>query len=209
MTFDPKLCRDISFHAGGPAKDGPDLSFLVLPPDTTAVLSATKSFYNLSKRQTEMLKGATPRDYGFWAIAGMADEWTADAPPEKGILKVQSFYGRLLGGLEICWSSSGNFDYATFEARHGEGYGGPQSFEGYSGGGLWQFVVKPGASGPVVESWHLRGVAFYQSGLTSRGDAQSREITCHGSESIYRVLIERVRADLRTEGDRDGSSRVV
>jgi hypothetical protein len=156
-----------------------------------------------------MLKGATPRDYGFWAIAGMADEWTTDAPPEKGIRKVQSFYGRLLGGLEIFWSSSENFDYATFEARHGEGYGGPQSFEGYSGGGLWQFVVKPGAGGPAVESWHLRGVAFYQSELTRRGHAQGREITCHGSESIYRALIKRVRTELHPEAQRGDAPRVA
>jgi hypothetical protein len=195
FVFKPALCRDFSYHArpDHPA-DGPDLSFLVLPPDTTAALRARKSFYNLSKRRTAMLEDPPSREIGVWAICGIAEEWTIDAPSQMGFGRIKVFNGRLLGPLErIAWRTSGDFDYINFEVVYDDGYGGPQSFGGYSGGGIWQLIIKPIEGLPTVVDRHLMGVAFYQSDKTMRGAEAIREVFSHGRESIYRMLLSHVR----------------
>jgi len=99
--FDTRLCQDFSYcaQAGRPA-DGPDLSFLVLPPNKTASLKARKTFYNLSKRRDAMLDNPPSRELGVWAIYGLADEWTKLGQPQKVFQQIKAFHGRLL----VRWS---------------------------------------------------------------------------------------------------------
>jgi hypothetical protein len=94
------------------------------------------------------------------------------------------------------WHTSGNFDYVAFKPVYDDGYGGPQSFGGYSGGGIWQLVVNPKDGAPTVTGRHLMGVAFYQSDLKVRGEETIREVICHGRESIYRMLVGHVRENM-------------
>lgn len=198
MIFDPNLCRDFSYRTQAEAADGPDLAFLVLPPDTTAAVKARKTFCNLSKRRDAMLERLPPRENGFWAVCGLADEWTADAPPQQGIERIKHFKGRLLGPLKASERrASGGFDYVVFEVQYGDGFGGPQSFGGYSGGGVWQLIVKPIDGVPTITDRHLMGVAYYQSDMMTRDGKTIRHVICHGRESIYRALIDRVREGLR------------
>lgn len=198
FTFDTHLCRVNEFHAQPdlPA-EGPDLAFLALPPDTISTLKAKKSFYNLTKRRDMILDRPPPRDYGWWAIWGIADEWTTDepawdAPPNT---KTKGFHGRLLARLfPYDWRTSEPFDYFKFDAPYGDNSGGPESLAGYSGGSVWQLLVAPDGYGKLkVVTRQLMGIPFYQSDLLSRGGKAIREVTCHGPESIYRTLIEHVR----------------
>jgi hypothetical protein len=82
-----------------------------------------------------------------------------------------------------------------FETLYNEHYEGPQSFAGYSGGGLWQLLVNKEAEGFRVTDFLLSGVAFHQSHKIQRQSGEIvREITCHGRLSLYSVLISEARA---------------
>lgn len=195
FVFKTELCQDVSYcaQADRPA-DGPDISFLVLPPDKTAALKARKLFYNLSKRRGSMLDKPPSRELGVWAIYGLADEWTKHGQSQKGFQQTKAFHGRLLGPLKRNdWYTSEDFDYMTFEVVYNDGYGGPQSFGGYSGGGIWQLIIKPNEGVPTVTDRHLMGVAFYQSDKAMRGADETRKVICHNRESVYRMLIDKVR----------------
>ena len=77
---------------------------------------------------------------------------------------------------------------------YGDDCGAPQSFGGYSGGSVWQLLVAPdGSGGFKVVSRHLMGVPFYESDIFARDGNTVREVICHGPESIYRTLIDRMR----------------
>ncbi len=191
-------CRDFSYSAkpNCPA-GGPDLSFLMLPPDVTATLRARKSFYNLSKRCDPMLEHPPSREIGFWAINGIAEEWTTETPSQIGPGRTKVFNGRLLAPLRgMEWRTSGDFDYFSFKPVYNDGYGGPHSFGGYSGGGIWQLIIPRKEGAPTVTDRHLMGVAFYQSDLKVQGEERSREVICHGRESIYRRLVGQVRENM-------------
>jgi hypothetical protein len=198
FTFDARLSRIAEYHAQlDRPSEGPDLAFLALPPDTISTLKAKKSFYNLSKRRDATLDRPPPRDHGWWAIWGIADEWTADVPAwdSSPNIKTKGYHGRLLARLfPFDWRASESFDYFKFDVAYGDGYGGPKSFGGYSGESVWQLLVAPDGSGGIdVVSRHLMGVPFYQSDIFARDGKTVREVTCHGPESIYRTLIDRMR----------------
>jgi hypothetical protein len=160
-----------------------------------ALLKERKTFYNLSRRREAMLESPPSREDGIWTICGLAEEWTANAPPQLGYENIKVFNGKLLGPLDaIDWRTSDAFDYVVFEITYGVGYGGPQIFGGYSGGGIWQLIIKPVGGVPTITGSHLMGVAYYQSDLIERGKKTIRDLICHGRESIYRALIDKVRA---------------
>jgi hypothetical protein len=89
----------------------------------------------------------------------------------------------------------GGFDYLVFEALYNELYEGPDNFEGFSGGSLWQVLVKHDGTWKITDSL-LSAVAFFQSKKKSNKERLIREIICHGSRSIYKDLIDRVRSQL-------------
>lgn len=132
-----------------------------------------------------------------WAIQGIADEWPTDAPDPMGLKRIKVFKRMLLGPLDrIDWRTSDDFDYAVIEAVYDDSYDGPQSLAGYSGGGLWQLIIKHVEGVPTVTDRLLMGVDFYQTDKTVHGGKPSREIICHGRESIYRTLIDQVYENL-------------
>lgn len=194
VLFKTGDCCEFSFGPPpNPSNAGPDLSFLELPPSTTETLRAKKSFYNLTIRRDLILDESPPRHHGFWSVLGMAAEWTSDVPDPSGFGRVKAFHGKLIGPLDgMAWRSSGHFDYIDFEVLYDDGYGGPDDFGGYSGGGIWQFVIKSVEGVPKVAKRYLMGSAFYQSGKTERDGKAVRTVTCHGPESVYRMLIDGV-----------------
>jgi len=199
VLFKPKYCRHVSIpdlKASGKLQwsmMGPDIAFIVLPPEATASAVGAKSFYNLSKRNTEMLEPRDTSPEEALVISGFAAEWTKEEVAQEPFKRVVVFNGRAIGPLDIThrWSDNG-FDYFHFEARRGEGYDGPADFSGYSGSGVWQIVTAESEKGFEVKERLLVGVAFRQSDLISRNGRESREISCHGSKSIYGDLINKI-----------------
>ncbi|MBI5966716.1 MAG: hypothetical protein HY882_02505 [Deltaproteobacteria bacterium] len=129
-------------------------------------------------------------DTGVWYLCGMAHEWTAYSEPYGGYGRVKRFRGLYALTKVISeWQIEG-FDYLEVGARYDANYQGPQSFQGFSGGGLWQLlIVQDHASGPRIVDRILSGVAFYQSAL----EGEIRRLTCHGRRSIYGPTIDIIR----------------
>lgn len=185
-----------SFCPPGEAENGPDLGVLIPPPDVLATLQAKKSFYNMSKRQARMLETPEPIEHGLWVLSGFAGERTSDGVAEQGFSKVKVFNGLHLEGKLKRECNEGTFDYLFFEALYNELYEGPDSYGGFSGGALWQLIVKPDGSTFQVTDTLLSGVAFFQSEKKDDGYGQiTRDIKCHGRRSLYKALIDKVRAE--------------
>jgi len=168
----------------GPASydsSGPDLGLLILAEHDAANLKARRTLYNLATRRDEMLSRPRSIQDGGWFLMGMVHEQTEDLPPERGFTRVKGFHGHCGAGVVSAERTTGEYDYLDFEAKYGAGYEGPQSFQGYSGGGLWQMVYTEREGRFEIKDALLSGVAFYESALV--GDL--RTIYCHGRRSIY------------------------
>jgi hypothetical protein len=150
--------------------------------------SEQMSFYDLPIRRSRVLRDPPPIEQGGWILTGIVSEWTTLEESHYGYRKVAEFKWVSGGGGVRNEQQRGEFDYLDFVARHDENYTGPKSFEGVSGGGLWQVVPELVEDGGVaIKEAVLSGVAFHQT-ITE----QLSTIACHGRRSIY----ERVVAEL-------------
>ena len=189
----PKLNMDyaqkVTVARGSEPSKGPDLALLVLPDHDLATIKAIKSFYNLGIRRERMLREPPNNKDGQWLLSGMAAEWTTEEPPEKGVSRVFGFHGLTGVGFVGEELSVGDFDYKDFLTKRGKEYGGPNSYGGFSGGGLWQVLTEVVDGKLIGKKYLLSGVAFYQSDL----EGDERSIRCHGRKSIYGAAIDAMR----------------
>lgn len=99
---------------------GPDLALIILPPKDVGRLKVWKTFYNLSKRKTEILANPPPHAGGPWLLSGLIGEMTQEHPPRQGMIKHFSFKG-LCGPVVLPGARSDkNFDYFTVEVNCGK-----------------------------------------------------------------------------------------
>jgi hypothetical protein len=194
VSLNMEVCSCIAFACRGEVSDGPDLGLLIPPHDIVSTLEAKMSFYNLSTRQIRMLETPPPNDEGFWVLSGYAGEWTSDGGPEKGFSKVKLFKGLHGAGVVKREFNRGEFDYLIYGVLYNDLYEGPDTYGGFSGGGLWQLLVEDNGGKLQIAETLLSGVAFYQSEKIDNAAQVTREITCHGRRSIYQGLIDHVRA---------------
>jgi hypothetical protein len=189
VTLDMALSTKIRIARGKVASEGPDLGALLLPAPTVSIVQSIKGFYNLSKRQ-ELFSSEPTIDLGVWVLCGMAHEWTSDTTPEHGYQRVKVFRGISGAGVVSNQRNTNDFDYIDFETKYEGIYEGPQSYKGFSGGGLWQLIVAKTSTGDlVVKDKILSGVAFYQSTLVEN----RRSIICHSRQSIYKSAVDAIR----------------
>ncbi len=170
-----------------PESKEPDLAIIILNSLDAKGISVYKSFYNLNKRKDKVLSNPLSINNGIWALEGIAEEETKEEPLEWFFQKVKKF-GAICGvGIVINEYEIGNFDYLEFEAKYNNAYEGPNSFKGFSGGGLWQFIpIKDSAGVFHISETILSGVIFYESDLAEN----IRLITCHGRKSIYKIAFD-------------------
>jgi hypothetical protein len=194
ISFETDAGFSLSFGPAGAPDLGPDVGIVVPPPEILSTLKARKSFYNLSMRRERILERPQPVEYGIWMLSGFAGEWTGDGLAEQGFSKVKYFRGMYADGKVTRECNRDDFDYLILEALYNEFYEGPQSFGGFSGGGLWQLLVKPEGDELRVVDRLLSGVAFYESDMKNDDMGQvTREIKCHGRRSVYGPIIHLVR----------------
>ena len=196
VTFSMEHARQFTLPAGEPEPCGPDIAFLIPPPDVLGTLRAKRSFYSLSKRQTEMLAKPTPLDHGLWVLSGFSGEWTTDGAPERGFERIKIFRGGLGEGKVTKEFERGGFDYLIFEALYNQLYEGPKRFGGFSGGGLWQLLGREVDGKFEITQRLLLGVAFYELDFNKEDDRVTRDITCHGRRSVYQTLFKDVQSSL-------------
>lgn len=189
VTLNMALAQKVRIARGTVESDGPDIGVLLIPTPIVSTIKASKSFYNLDKKNPEG-SDSLPIDRGFWLLCGMAHEWTRDTSPEHGYQKVKIFRGICGAGIVSSERSVGEFDYLDFETTYDGAYEGPESYGGFSGGGLWQIDVAKTQNGElVIKDKILSGVIFYQSALENN----CRTIVCHGRRSVYEEAAEAIR----------------
>jgi hypothetical protein len=185
-----EFSNKITVSRGAIEAEGPDLAFLTIPQPFVGTIKAKKTFYNLCKRRSRILKRQSSINEGVWLITGMVEELTSEIPPERGYERVKVFRGICGAGIIGREYRKDGFDYLEFEAKYNENYEGPQSYKGYSGGGLWQLIIDKSKDGVFqIKEKILSGVVFYQSPITGI----IRSIKCHGRLSIYDAAIDHIK----------------
>lgn len=189
-TIKAEVLRRIEIARGANDSEGPDLGFLILPPAEVESLKAIKTFYNLSKRRDKILAKPASLDEGIWFLCGFAAELTSDEPPEAGYGTVKGFRGLIGAGGVTKEYILGDFDYFDFEARYGGIHEPPESFGGFSGGGLWQVPLIRDQNGRLrAKERIMSGVAFYETGRSDNRNI----IRCHARRSVYGQVVEAVK----------------
>lgn len=160
---------------------GPDLALLELPSSVVPTIEAYKSFLNLVQ-QKEMLAAEALSDKVPWVVTGMVGEFSKFAHhSDKRIVTATAEARALFSGLDQISQKNG-YDYLDLIADLGLSEV-PRSFEGVSGGGLWQIGLYRDKSERIA--WdgkrYFRGVAFWQTEVS----VGQRRIRCHGPQSVY------------------------
>ena len=168
---------------------GPDLGFLILPPDATSALKARASFYDITKRRDRMLSSPPSIEAGGWVVLGLIDEWTTTGPGELGFKQVRHFSSVCGGSAVSREEQREGFDYLYFDVRCDTNENRPYSFAGASGGSLWQLVARLEDERVSIKEALLSGVPFYESAVRDG----VRTLVCHGRRSIYESVVRAVR----------------
>jgi hypothetical protein len=168
------------------SSDGPDIGAIALSRSDSSSIEVNHVFYNLDKRRERVLAAPRAIAMGGWSICGFADEWTSGPIETPNVGRVKVFRAAVGVGVVTKERLTSRHDYLDFEAKYGEGDESPESFEGTSGGGLWQLELKRNGDRFVVSDVLLSGVVFYQSPIVNR----TRTLFCHGRRSIYEVTYE-------------------
>ena len=186
LIIDKKIFN-IHTISNGSDSSRPDLSFIHLPENTVGPMKAKKSFYNLDIARKAAIQSPMENDFGVWFICGFPDELT-----KYGEQSIRG-YDEAMGFTGLCGAFVGiskaydidEYDYYDISVGCGLEDKVPMSYDGVSGGGLWQVPINQNIENKF--SWGeavLSGVAFFQSDLKDN----KRTITCHGRKSLYNSL---------------------
>ena len=175
-TFCPKLQMEYAISVrvprGAHPEIGPDLAVLFLPPDVAATLQAKKSFFNLDRRREAMLADPPKLDDGAWLLCGAAAVWATEEVVDG---HPRSFLDWKCGvSLPMESKDREGFDYVMVPTRVGKNTDTPETFGGYSGGGLWH-VALTGTKGSVQAEPVLCGIAFFET----ESQGADRFVRCH------------------------------
>ena len=93
------------------------------------------------------------------------------------------------GGPDEAPVNRDGFDFISMPVTYGSNPDIPLSFEGMSGGGLWQIQLTNEAAGIEAGELLLSGVVFYQEALSNN----RRNVICHYRNSVYQTAYERIK----------------
>ncbi len=177
--------------------EGPDLGFIVLPLSELGTIKAIKNFHNLDRNRERILTMPPKFSAGLWAICGVPDEKTIDAPeqnfdPHKRFLMLVGF-----GGIRGTYTV-GEYDYCDMKVKHDSSPIIPDSFGGASGGGLWQIPLRKSSEETIEPiEYILSGVVFYETGR----EGLYQSVKCHGRNSIYDMSYSFITENRKPETD--------
>jgi hypothetical protein len=184
---------------------GPDLAFIRLHDHVAAGLKANSSFLNFVE-QAEMSNSFPPADAGRCdIIIGAIQQWAADAPDASvGVLDMGLITGLMNEGNVIEIATHDGYDrleflplsnQEVFPPLASQQIFPPKSYGGTSGGGLWRMYAETMADGKerLVRS-RLLGVPYF-----AKKTNDLLTIICHGPQSIYLRLLEKVRSRWKDE----------
>lgn len=184
-----EFLEKIKIAKGEVDSEGPDLGIIVLPHPVVGQIKAIKSFYNLSLWQDKILSNTPKNHLGIWFLCGIPAEMVNTEEPSKGFKTVKSFTVFCgAAGVDKEYTR-GEYDYLEVDAHYNEVNQIPISFQGISGGGLWQVTLKQYKGKLEADEMILSGVVFYQSPLSNN----LRSLKCHGRKSVYQSTIDIVK----------------
>jgi hypothetical protein len=177
---------------------GPDLAFLRLPDQIAAALKANCSFLNL-RQEAELSRSPAPentkqRDFILGVVAELG---TVECDPSKaldmGLICILMNEGNVIE-IAAC-DGCDRLEFTPVPCQRfvapsaDQEVSPPVSYGGTSGGGLWRLYAEPTADSKerLIQS-RLLGVAYYQTKAANG----SRTIICHGPQSIFSALPERI-----------------
>jgi hypothetical protein len=168
-------------------KWGPDLAFLPIHPVDVKSINAVshKIFYNLNRYESDILRKEPKIRNNIWAVVGSPALLNKVKPPLEMELLLMAYKVRVEKPI-----NKDGFDYVDIRVSI-DGENALPSFQGLSGGGLWQAEIERHSDGSlsIVGSHRLVGCAFYQTEV----QGQYRYIRCHGWRSIYERGISKLR----------------
>lgn len=166
---------------------GPDLAFLPIHPVDVKNINAFshKIFYNLTRFEANILQEEPKIRSNIWAVVGSPALLNRVNPPLDVQLQLMAYKVRVESPI-----TKDGFDYINIRVPL-DGENTLSSFQGLSGGGLWQAGIERDGDGSLslVGSHRLVGCAFYQTGA----EGKYRYIRCHGWRSIYEQGISKLR----------------
>lgn len=183
-TYEALTCRGDQLEVttvGSPpfGVDGPDLAFIRLPLEIENRLAATNAFFNSTVRAQLQDDGHKRSGAELWFVTGTLSEMSSSLGVVGSSSKMQHGAINGVGRIDAIEMKYG-CDCLDFRIFHHERFPVPSSYEGLSGGGLWQLREGTGLLGRT-----LMGLAFHQSARDSDG---SRIIRCHGPLALHDVL---------------------
>lgn len=163
----------------------PDLAIIRIRPDWVGTIEARVVFLNLSSQRQDFLSNDPPIDAGsvggFFGFASELSSYSEEQLSDRGTAITTDASGRLFFGTIKDWHREAAFDCVDLGIEHAMP-GIPGKFNGVSGGGYWQIVMRRDETGAL--RWngrkHLRGIAVSQ---TRTGDYSL--IKCHGPRSLF------------------------
>jgi hypothetical protein len=169
--------------------EGPDLSFVILPPNVIGTLKARKVFYGVVQRHEEVLREPLNHGAGLWSVTGFPGEQAVREESHRDHAYVQRYHGAsFFTGIEKEFLV-GEYDFLDINVKYGIDDTTPESFGGVSGGGLWQIrLTRTRETDLEIREKFLLGVAFYETEVKNG----IRQIRCNGPRSIMK-LIHKVR----------------
>jgi hypothetical protein len=168
---------------------GPDLAFIEIKPSQHLnQLDACRDFFNLGVNREKGLQ-LDLREKDLVVISGFYHEGHTTEVNEDGFSQVKGFKGCAAFTSIENRREHANYDLCDVAVDYSLNDEIPQSFGGYSGGGLWYVHVKEEETGEIGHGLPLfAGVVFYQEQIS-----ETRKILrCHLTNSIYRHAIDAI-----------------
>ena len=172
---------------GDDSPTGPDLAFVLLPPQCIGEIRAKKSFWPISKEPDVRIEAFDQR-VGFVVAMGLPGERAILQPGSHGFARlIELNYEGHFGAVDR-HRKRGKHDYLDIAIGSKSHPLTPHSYGGMSGGGVWHVVFGRQAADPakklVYQPPALVGVAYYEYEV----DDGKIGLHAHGPKSIYRVL---------------------
>jgi len=185
--------KALSIFGIGQWKDeefGPDLSFIVLSDwDDVGTIRASSSFHQLTNDRQEMIANPPDLDVGVWFLCGSPEKLVTQGPSDAGFREVMSLTDFCYAGGVDPGYEKDDFDYLDFPLENGDGSDLLSTYEGVSGGGLWQVTIRRSDDGDLIAGRYLySGLVFWQG---ARPDGV-RFLRCHGRRSVYEMAYSTV-----------------
>ncbi|HMF25950.1 MAG TPA: hypothetical protein VKG24_28025 [Pseudolabrys sp.] len=172
-------------------QQGPDLAFLRLPDADMTNLERLASVVDGMRQRANAFVGEPDTRHVANLVCGVINERTGPVQMRGNAAAVTTFEGLINSGCVVATSEADGMDLFRFQPVPGEGATLPSTYEGTSGGGLWRLYLKRGEDGTysLIQS-RLVGVAFWETPVEGE-----LHIVCHGQQSLYRALFDRIRAE--------------